>query len=188
MTEEEIVARLGPLAPLAGTWEGDEGVDESPSSTRGRMETRFRERIIFEPMGPVDNHEQQLFALRYFRVAFRINESEPFHEDQGYWLWDAARGQVMRGFVVPRGVTILAGGDAAESDRGFSLSAQVGAQVYGISSNPFLEEEFKTVRYELEVAILSPTEFRYAEDTQLLLKGHSEPFHHRDLNRLQRID
>lgn len=187
MTNAEFLTNLGPLGPLAGIWEGDEGLDEAPSASRGRMETTYRERIVFEPMGGVDNHEQCLHALRYSRKAYRLGEDDAFHEELGYWLWDAAEGQVMRCFLVPRGVTILAGGDAGPADRRFSLSAQVGSQTYGISSNRFLDREFKTVRYELSVSIEDAETFRYAEDSQLLLRGHSDVFHHRDANRLRKV-
>jgi hypothetical protein len=186
LTEKEIIANLGPLAALAGVWEGDQGVDESPAADRGPMTTRFRERAVFVPMGPVDNHEQVLFGLRYSTTAWRLGEADPFHEELGYWLWDAAAGQVMRGFLVPRGVTILAGGRAAQADRRFTMQAVVGNAVYGISSNPFLDVEFRTVRYELEVDLQTPDRFRYAEDTQLLMKGRTEVFHHRDTNTLSR--
>ena len=55
------------------------------------------------------------------------------------------------------------------------------------AANPFLDLEFKTVRYELEIELGGSDRYRYAEDTQLLLKGRSEVFHHRDSNTLKRI-
>ena len=93
----------------------------------------------------------------------------------------------MRCFLIPRGVTILAGGDVGPADRSFSLAAVAGSETYGISSNRFLDREFKTVRYELTVTIEDKTTFRYEEDTQLLLKGRSDVFHHRDSNTLRRV-
>ncbi len=50
MTDEAIVNNLGPLAPLAGIWEGDEGLDEAPSASRGKMQTPYRERIVGESL------------------------------------------------------------------------------------------------------------------------------------------
>jgi len=187
MSNEEMIKNLGPLAPLAGVWEGAKGVDVAPSPSRGSRETPYRERIVFEAMGPVDNHEQQLFGLRYSTTAYPIGEDDPFHEELGYWLWDAGEGQVMRCFLVPRGVTILAGGDAAADDQGFSIAADVGSETYGISSNRFLDREFKTVRYELTVNIEGADLFSYEEDTQILLKDLSNVFHHRDSNILTRV-
>jgi len=43
------------------------------------------------------------------------------------------------------------------------------------------------VRYEVTVVIEDENVFRYEEDTQLLLKGRSDVFHHRDSNRLRRV-
>ena len=187
MTDEAIARDLGPLAPLAGIWEGDQGIDEAPSASRGMMQTSYRERMVFDPIGPVDNHEQILHGLRYSTTAYPIGEEEPFHEELGYWLWDGAEGQVMRCFLVPRGVTVLAGGDAGPEDRRFTLTAEVGSETYGISSNRFLDREFKTVRYELAVTIEDADVFRYEEDTQLLLKDRSDVFHHRDSNTMHRV-
>ncbi|MBW2423307.1 MAG: FABP family protein [Deltaproteobacteria bacterium] len=187
VTEAEIVKQLGPLAALAGVWEGDKGLDQSPDPARQLMETPYRERMVFEPMGPVDNHEQQLFALRYATTAFRIGEEEGFHEELGYWLWDGQDRQVMRCFLVPRGVTILAGGDAEPDARRFQIAAEVGSETYGICSNRFLDREFKTVRYELEVTVQDDGSLHYAEDTQLQIKGQGEIFHHRDENTLKRV-
>lgn len=187
LTEKEILANLGPLGALAGQWEGDEGVDESPAADRGPMTTRYRERAVFEVLGLVENHEQVLYGLRYSTTAWRLGEENPFHEELGYWLWDPAAGQVMRGFLVPRGVTVLAGGRAAAADRKLRMEATVGSATWGISSNPFLDVHFRTVRYELDVDLSVPDRFRYAEDTQLLMKGRSEVFHHRDSNTLKRV-
>ncbi|HEB88550.1 MAG TPA: DUF1794 domain-containing protein [Deltaproteobacteria bacterium] len=187
MSENENVKNLGPLAPLAGIWEGDEGVDDAPSDRREHEETRYRERIVLEPIGLVENHEQKLQALRYSTTAFRLGEQDAFHEEVGYWLWDAAEGQVMRCFMPPRGMAILAGGSAGATDRTFSMAAEVGAEVYGISSSPFLDREFKTVRYELTISVEDENTFRYEEDTQLKIKGQSEIFHHRDSNTLRRV-
>ena len=83
---DENVKQLGPLARLAGTWEGDQGLDIAPGAARDIMETRFRERAVFEPMGCVDNHEQKLWALRYSTKAYRLGEDDAFHEELGYWL------------------------------------------------------------------------------------------------------
>ena len=65
--------------------------------------------------------------------------------------------------------------------------AEVGSETFGICSNPFLDEEFKTVRYELEVTIHDGGSFSYAEDTQLRMKGRADLFHHTDGNTLHRV-
>jgi len=38
---DEIIKNLGPLAPLAGTWEGDKGIDVSRIHSK-ETETKFQ--------------------------------------------------------------------------------------------------------------------------------------------------
>ncbi len=84
----DILPDLGPLAPLAGVWEGDAGVDVAPGPS-GPVETRYHEHLTFEPCGPVVNGPQVLYGLRYSTTAWPLGEASPFHEETGYWLWDA---------------------------------------------------------------------------------------------------
>lgn len=184
--DTEIVAHLGPLGSLAGIWEGDQGTDIAHSHQSAR-ETHFRERITFTPLGSVVNGRQVLYGLRYSTVAWPLIQEQPFHEEVGYWLWDAERKQVIRCFMVPRGVAVNAGGTAEVDAKEFHLAADVGSAVYGILSNPFLEEVMKTVRHELTVTIHEPWKFSYKEDTQLQIAGRPEIFHHTDHNTLTRV-
>ena len=178
---------LGPLGGLLGTWEGDKGVDKSPDDDPREVEVnRYRERMVFEETGLVENHSQKLYGLRYSTTAWRVGEPDPFHEDRGYWLWDAANEQVMRCFIVPRGVSIIAGGTAKADATAFELAADVGSETYGICSNRFLDAEFKTVRYELKVEI-NGNEWKYSQDTQMKIKGQDEIFHHTDDHVLRRV-
>ncbi len=178
---------LGPLAPLAGVWEGDKGDDTAPADDRGTEKNRYRERIVFEPLSPVQNHEQKLYGLRYSTTAWRIGEKDPFHEELGYWLWDPGEKQVLRCFLVPRGVAVLAGGTAEPGAKSFKLSADVGSATYGVLSNRFLDKEFKTVRYELSVTVHGEGSWSYEENTRLRIKGQRKPFDHIDKNTLKRV-
>ena len=72
-----LIAHLGPLAALAGVWEGQKGEDVSPSDDRGTERNQFRERMTFDPMGPVRNHEQTLYGLRYATTVWRIGKVGP---------------------------------------------------------------------------------------------------------------
>lgn len=185
--EADGVRPLGPLAVLAGVWEGDKGADEAPSDDRGTEQNRFRERVTFTPIGVVRNHEQELYGLRYATVAHRLGEADPFHEEVGYWLWDPGERQVLRCFIVPRGVAVLAGGTVEPTATAFTLVAEGGSETYGICSNRFLTREFKTVRYELTVTIFDRNRFHYKEDTQLRMPGRKDLFHHTDENTLTRV-
>jgi hypothetical protein len=187
MMDTGLIAQLGPLATLAGVWEGATGEDIAPSDDRGTERNRFRERMVFEPLNPVRNHEQTLYGLRYITTAWRIGEADPFHEDLGYWLWDAEAKQVTRCFIVPRGVSVIAGGTVEPSAKSFSLAADVSSHAYGICSNLFLDKAFKTVRYELTVTFLDGDRFHYEQDTQLQIPGQANLFHHRDQNTLSRV-
>jgi len=178
-----ILAGLGPLAPLAGVWEGDAGVDIAPGQS-GAVETRYRERLSFEPLGPVVNGPQVLYGLRYATTAWPLGDASPFHEETGYWLWDVQAKQVMRCFMVPRGVTVLAGGIASIDATELKMSAVCGSETFGILSNPFLDQAFKTVRYDLTVNILGDGSFSYNEDTQLRIHQQDDIFHHTDRNTL----
>jgi hypothetical protein len=185
MEADNLVA-LGPLAALVGQWAGAHGVDIAPSQ-HGAVKTLYREEISFEPLGPVNNGAQTLFGLRYATTAWPLDSDEAFHEELGYWLWDADAGQVMRCFMVPRGVNILAGGHCTADAKILSMAAEVGSEVFGISSNPFLNQAFKTMRYDVTVTVHDDGSFSYAEDTQLKLLSQSECFHHTDANTLQRV-
>jgi hypothetical protein len=182
-----LLEHLGPLAALAGVWEGTKGDDTAPSDDRGTEKNRYRERLVLEPISPVENHEQKLYGLRYATTAWRVGESNAFHEEVGYWLWDPADRQVLRCFMVPRGVAVIAGGTVEPDAMAFTLTAECGSDTYGICSNRFLDREFKTVRYELKITVHSRDSFSYEEDSQLLLKGRSEVFHHVDANTLTRV-
>ena len=182
---EEIIANLGPLAALAGTWESDKGLDTSRIHGK-KTETPYREKITFEPMGPVNNGPQALYALRYATTCWRIGEENGFHEELGYWLWDKDRKQVLRTFVVPRGVAVNAGGYAEENAKHFRLEAECGSETYGVLSNRYLDDSYKTKRYSLEVNINDDGTFSYNEDTELWIPVDQEIFHHSDANTLSK--
>ena len=187
MSTNDFARDLGPLGVLIGTWEGIKGDDIAPDNKRGVENNKFREKMVFTPIGRVDNHEQVLYGLRYNTTAWRLGVADPFHEEVGYWLWDAAREQVLRCFLVPRGVSVIAGGTVKVDAKKFHLAAEVGSSTYGICSNKFLDQEFKTTRFELDITIHDQNSFSYAEDTHLLMKGRKDVFHHTDRNTMSRV-
>ena len=51
----------GPLAALAGMWEGNDGLDVSFHNLEGRVgKTGYLEKTQLKPFGPVDNGDQCL--------------------------------------------------------------------------------------------------------------------------------
>jgi hypothetical protein len=182
------IDNLGPLAALAGIWEGDKGDDIAPDDDRVSKENnKYHERIVMEPIGEVNNHEQSLYGLRYATTVWRLGTDDAFHEEVGYWLWDADRRQVIKSFVVPRGYTAMAGGTAEADAKSFEMVAELGSETYGICSNKFLADEFKTVRFEVRIDVHDDDSFSYDEDTVIQIKGNAELFHHRDKNTLKRV-
>ena len=176
----------GPLAFLIGSWSGDKGKDRAPSPERGVENNIFREEMHFEPIGLSDNHEQLLYGLRYRTMAWEEGDEDPFHEEVGYWLWDKASKQVMKCFLIPRGISVIAGGTVEEDAQSFRLSAYVGSETYGICSNKFLDEEFKTQSFEVKIEQLDENSFSYDEVTILKIKGQEELFEHTDKNIMRR--
>ena len=178
---------FGPLAGLIGTWEGDEGIDVAFQHSKGEIgETPYRERATFSPFGPVDNGTQCLYGLDYRMSAWRQGEDDPFHTEIGYWLYDAADGQIMRSFMVPRGSTILAGGPATPDATTFTLQAQVGSETYGILSNNYLASAARTTLYQVTVTLEADT-FSYRQVTTIEHGRLTEPLEHIDSNTLHRV-
>lgn len=178
---------LGPLKALAGDWKGDMGDDTAPADDRTVEKNAFYEVVKLEAFGPVNNHEQTMFGLRHSKVATRFGADAPFHEETGYWLYDKDRSLVMRCVLVPRGIAIIAGGVVANDAKSFTLTAEIGSPTFGIISNPFLDAEFRTVRYEVKVEVLADGRITTEEDTTMLMKGRKDLFHHIDKNTLKRV-
>lgn len=183
----------GPLRFYIGTWEsqGLTGENQAPDDDRKTENTKFRQTMIFEPIGDVNNHEQVLYALRYHTKAWEEGEhgvdDKHFHEEVGYLLWDKGHRQVMKSFIVPRGIAVNAGGDADQDSTEFKLSAVLGSNTYGICSNKFLDEEFQTVRYDIKFELIDEDTFSYDENSQIKIKGQSRIFDHTEKNTLSRV-
>lgn len=106
----------GPLEPLTSRWTGNKGVDVAPEPD-GSEQSLYYETIIFEASGNVTNAEsQRLAVMRYHQVVQRTSNDEVFHNETGYWLWDAERNIVMRTLSIPRGVSLVAGGTCSTED------------------------------------------------------------------------
>jgi hypothetical protein len=178
----------GPLSGLVGEWQGEGGLDTAFSHSQGKvLGTPYLEKLTFKPFGPVDNGSQSLYGLDYKSAMWRNDEENPFHTEIGYWLWDGATGEIMRGFVVPRGITVLAGGTADADATSFTLSAKLGDLQYGIGENKYLAKNASTLSYDVTITVGDGT-FSYDETTMLQMKEFDEPFDHTDHNTLHRVD
>ena len=178
----------GPLAALAGEWEGDGGLDTAYSHLEARvLGTPYREKCTFKPFGPVDNGNRHLYGLDDKTAMWRGSEDNPFHTEVGYWLWDGATGEVMRGFVVPRGITVLAGGTAEADAKEFTLNAKAGDPQYSIGENKYLAKNASTLSYEVTITINDNGTWSYDETTMLKMVEMDEPFTHTDHNTLKKV-
>jgi len=183
--DPHTLKNLGPLTNLAGVWEGVRGLDVNPKPD-GPERQVFVERIELQPIDPQTNGPQLFYGLRYHTHIVKPRQVETYHDQIGYWLWEPATGNLIQTLAIPRGQIAMAFGRAARDARSFELVATRGAQTNGICSNPFLEHAFKTVEYRIKVTIGEGT-WSYDEDTVLMIRGKSEPFHHTDRNTLTRI-
>lgn len=181
----DTLRNLGPLAPLAGTWEG-RGKDLHPVAEGGEEEP-YRERMVFEPLDPQANGPQLLYGLRYHVHVNKLDEAPTFHDQVGYWLWEPATGVLLQTVAIPRGQVALATGRAAPDARRFTVKATLGAETSGISSAPFLHQHFRTLEYSITVTVNDDGTIGYEQDTVLQVAGRAEPFHHTDQNVLRRL-
>jgi hypothetical protein len=90
--------------------------------------------------------------------------------------------QAMRCAKVPRVISFIADETVEPDGKEFDLAADLGSETYGICSNKFINEEFKNVRFEMNITIHSNDSFSYDQDTQLQIKGNPNLFHHTDKN------
>lgn len=181
------LANLGPLTGMAGIWEGSRSLDINPKAASPERQ-QFVEHIELQPIDPQANGPQLFYGLRYHTHIVKPGEVETYHDQVGYWLWEPATGNLIQTLAIPRGQIAMAFGRAAKDATSFELVATREVTTNGICSNPFLEYAFKTVEYRIKVTINGDGTWTYDEDTILLVRGQSEPFHHTDRSVLAKID
>jgi hypothetical protein len=182
----DTLANLGPLARLAGIWQGVRGLDVKPKA-EGPNKQAYVERIELQPIDPQTNGPQLLYGLRYHTHITKPEQAKTYHEQVGYWLWEPATGGLIHTLTIPRGQTAMAYGQASADATSFELKATHGAETFGICSAPFLHYAFKTVEFRIKVTLNTDGTWSYDEDTVLMIRGQSEPFHHTDRNTLTKI-
>ena len=182
----DTLANLGPLAGMAGIWEGTRGLDTSPKED-GPEKQAFVERIELQPIDPQMNGPQLLYGLLYHTHITKPNELETFHSQVGYWLWEPATGMIVHTLTIPRGLVTMAVGHAKPEAKTFEVIAKRGASDFGICSTPFLEHAFRTDEFHMKVKINDDDTWSYEETTVLKVRGKAEPFPHTDRNTLKRI-
>jgi len=173
----------GPLAALAGNWSGDKGTDIAPHPD-GDTNIPYYETILFEAIGDVTNaQEQTLAVLRYHQIVVRKEDDQVFHNETGYYSWDAANNTVCQSLTIPRGFALLAGGTAASGDNVIEVAAKVGDADWGIVQSPFMRDNAKTTGFTHHIEVNGDT-LTYSETTVVEIYGKT--FDHTDQNTLTR--
>ncbi len=178
----------GPLKELIGVWKGDKGMDVAPEPD-GAEENPYFETITFSAIGDVSNAESQLLtALHYRQIVQRQSTGEIFHDETGYWMWDAKAGVIMHSLNIPRAVSVLAGGEHSgekEKDGGtlLSVSASLDSPDWQIIQSPFMRDNARTVEFRHQIRV-GDGKLSYSETTMLDIYG--KRFEHTDQNELVR--
>ncbi len=189
MTTIQGPRKLGPLTPLVGDWEGNVGVDLSYHNKDDETtQTGYFEKAWFRPIPIVENGRQVMHGLNYGMTAWRHGEEamDPFHDEVGYMLWDQAHGQVIRCFAVPRGIAILAGGDAGPHDTTLTFTAEPGSPSYGLVQNKYLMERARATAFESVFTFNDDGTLSYTSDLSLTLAATNGEMRHTDRNTLHR--
>ena len=178
----------GPLTGLIGVWKGDKGLDIAPER-EGAEDNPYYETIVFSPVGDVTNAEaQSLAVLHYRQIVQRKSNDEVFHDETGYWMWDAAAGVIMHSLTIPRAVSVLAGGthDGATNDDG-QIILEVGAALdnedWQIIQSPFMRKNARTTKFHHRISV-GNGELTYEETT--IVEIYGKIFEHTDRNELSR--
>ena len=174
----------GPLEQLIGTWKGDDGLDIAPEEDGGDERNEFYETITFEPGRDLDNaEEQELVVVRYQQVVHRKRDDKLIHNQVGFWLWDAENQSVIECFAIPRGVSVVAVGNAVAS--GDETIFTVKAEGSDIAEAPFMAAKASTTAFEHSMTV-SGDEMSYKQTTYVDIYGHKN-YEHVDTSRLTRV-
>lgn len=176
----------GPLRNLIGVWHGDEGLDIAPEPD-GEEQNPYQETITCLAADDVTNAEiQTLSIIHYRQIVRRKSNGQIFHDQTGYWLWDAENKTVMHSFVIPRAVCVLAGGiytgkQDAHGRAVLELSAKAGDATWGIVQSPFMQNNALTTEFRQEIAV-GNGRLSYTQTTMVNIYG--KMFEHTDRNEL----
>jgi hypothetical protein len=194
--DHDTLRNLGPLRPLAGVWASSSGADVHPvgpgSDVTGPVVDHDEHNVFVEhyeahPIDPQTNGPQLFYGLRYHTHIVKPGEAETFHDQVGYWLWEPAARLVVFSLTIPRGQVVLAAGHADEDATEFEVSATLGSTTYGVLSNPFLDEAFRTVGFRMRVTVHPEGTWSYEQHTELRIPGREGLVDHLDRNTLTRI-
>src|SRR5262249_60145330 len=137
------VRNLGPLTGIAGVWEGRFSLDVNPKAA-GPEQQVFIEHIELQSIDPQTNGPQLFYGLRYHTHIVKPGETETYHDQVGYWLWEPATETVRLTLGIPRGQVLLASGPAAAGAAALELTPTRGSPAYRIRSNAVPDRHLPT--------------------------------------------
>ncbi|SCA56054.1 conserved hypothetical protein [Candidatus Terasakiella magnetica] len=178
----------GPLEELIGTWKGNQGTDIAPG-LKGVDNNSYYETIVFEEAGSVLNaNEQKLAVLHYRQIVRMESNDEIFHDQTGYWHWDADQNILMHSFVIPRAVNVIAGGAySGKTDengrRVLEVQAKLADPHWGIVQSPFMSKKASCVEFH-QTIIVGDRKMSYSQTS--LIDIYGKMFEHTDENELFR--
>jgi len=178
----------GPLRGLIGVWKGDKGLDVAPEPD-GAENNPYFETITFTAIGDVSNAESQILAAVHYRqIVQRKSNDKVFHDETGYWMWDAGAGIIMQSLTIPRGVSVIAGGThGGEKNTDGSIILAVSADLddknWQIIQSPFMQENARTTKFHHRITV-GNGKLAYSETTMVEIYG--KVFEHTDQNELLR--
>lgn len=178
----------GPLAELIGVWEGDKGLDIAPDPD-GIENNPYYETLSFTTIGDVTNAETQVLAVLHYRqIVKRKSNDQIFHDETGYWMWDANTGVIMHSLTIPRGVSVLAGGryNGGNTTKGsivLEVSASLNDKDWQIIQSPFMQDNARTTAFSHSIKV-GNDKLSYSETTTVEI--YDKVFEHTDKNELIR--
>jgi hypothetical protein len=173
-----------PFDLLLGTWQGDKGLDIAPEPD-GTETNPYYETITFSKTSDVENAESEyLFVVQYQQVVRRKSTGKIFHDQSGYWMWNAKENMLMHSFSIPRGVCVLAKGEMEKDQNNLVLevSATAGDDNFGIIQSQFMQENAKTSSFKQKL-VLKDGVLTYSQTT--ILEIYGKIFEHTDDNILK---
>ena len=131
-----------------------------------------------------------LAVLYYRQIVTRKEDNAVFHDECGYWTWDAATGTVTHSLSIPRAVTLLAGGEykgetTADGRTVLDVAANLGDEHWGIVQSPFMRKNATTTAFSHHIEV-GDGKLSYHETTTLDIYG--KIFEHTDGNELTRVE
>ncbi len=176
-----------PLLRLIGTWKGNAGVDLAPKPEVDENNLYY-EILTIEPVDiDIENaEEQELKAVRYHQVVREKSNDKVSHSETGYWMWDKNKNTIMNSFSIPRGVSVLAGGEIkfVNNELQLNVSVKENDSKWGIIQSPFMLKKAKTLSFK-RVFKISDNTLSYSQE--MVLDIYGKTFTHIDENILKRL-